>query len=61
MCLSGYWWLFSLLGLLAMAGLMFVCMWMMRTGCCYMAGHGPGRHGPVTFSSKDPSVQGERL
>jgi hypothetical protein len=26
MCLSGYRWLFSLLGLLVMAGMMFVCM-----------------------------------
>ena len=43
MCLSGYWWLLPLLGLLVMAGMMFVCMRMMRRGCCHMAGHGPRR------------------
>ena len=60
MCLSGYWWLFPLLGLLVMVGMMFLCLRVMRTGCCHMAGHGPGRQGPVTFSSGEPSVPVER-
>lgn len=60
MCFSGYWWLLPLLGLLVMAGMLFVCMRMMRTGCCHMAGHGTGPQGPVTFSSTHSSVPIER-
>jgi hypothetical protein len=60
MCLSGYWWLLPLLGLLVMAGMMLWCMRMMRRGCCHMVGHGSGRRGFVTFSSGEPSVRDER-
>jgi hypothetical protein len=57
---SGYWWLLPLLGLLVMAGMMFLCMRRMRTRCCHMAGHSLKRQGPVTFSSAHPSVRDER-
>jgi hypothetical protein len=60
MCLSGYWWLLPLLGLLVMVGMMFVCSRIMRMGCCCIAGHGPGRQESVTFSSGEPSVPVER-